>query len=102
MTRTFSGGTGTLKRRRKEKSTPFYREDDFWRGMASVFVSFKTFDPRYYRRNSQKADFEALQNDSEKIGMDFQNSIQHFEVKYPAMKKVRQERLFDPDKTEIS
>lgn len=102
MTGTLNGRTGTLKKRNGEKQPPFYREDAFWRGMASIFVSFKTFDPWYYRRNPQRADYEALQSDWEKIGMDFQRSIRRFEAEYPGMKQVRQERLFDPDKTEIS
>jgi len=100
MTRTSIGGMGTLKKREDgvNERVPFYRDDAFWRGLSSIFDSWKTFEPLYYRRDPRQADYEALRGDWEAVGRDMHKALGYFESEYAEeLKRAEQQRLFDPD-----
>ncbi len=83
---------------REAKRPSFYKEDAFWRGMASVFNIPGYFTPRFYGRDPQQVDYEALRSDWEAISRDLERAIEHFETAHTEeIQKAQQQRLFDPD-----
>ena len=89
------------KRRGREapERPPFYRDDAFWRGVASAFNMTGYFTPKYYGRDPQQADYEALRGDWEAVGGDLERVMRRYEdVHLEYWKQARQARLFDPDK----
>lgn len=100
MTRTSIGGMSTPKNRREGKGhLPFYRDEAFWSGFASAFELFGRGNRLAKQGDPWKADYEALKMDHEAIGADFRKSLLWFDDKYAdQLKKVDQQRLFDPDK----
>jgi hypothetical protein len=82
MTRTSVGGMGTLKNRpngRKHRLL-FPWDDAFWLGVANAFNIIGYFTPRYYGRNPDRADQEALRSDWAAIGRDIEQAISRFEA----------------------
>jgi hypothetical protein len=97
MARTSVGRMGTLKKGR-ENFPPFWKDDSFWRGFASAFDLTGHFTPRYYGRDPQRADHEALKGDWEAIGRDMERAIRRFEKEHAEeIEAAEQKRLFDPD-----
>ncbi len=87
------------KKRSREapKRPPFYKDEAFWRGVASVFNMTGYFTPKYYGRDPEQADYEALCSDWEAVGQDMERSIRSFERAYSEeLRRAGQPRLFDP------
>jgi len=90
---------GTLKKGHGGFLSSF-REDAFWRGFSNVFNINVRFTPRYYGRDPERADYEALRGDWEAIGRDMEHVIRRFEQEHAEGIKAaeaEQKRLFDPD-----
>lgn len=90
----------SLKKRNHEASdrSSFYKDDAFWRGIASVFNITGYFTPKYYGRDPEQADYEALQSDWEAVGQDMERAMHRYEdLHLEYWKEARQARLFDPD-----
>ncbi len=93
----FTGVLGNpRKRRTDEKRTPFYRDDAFWRGLASTYDFYGGFGVAHHERDPWRADYEALRGDWEAVGGDMRRAMRRFEIEY-AEELAGQGRLFDPD-----
>lgn len=97
MTRTSIGGMSTFKKGGDGRFS-FLKDEAFWRGVASVFNVTGTFTPKYYGRDPNRADYEALSSDWEAIGQDMEHAIRRFEIEHAKdLRNAGQKRLFDPD-----
>jgi hypothetical protein len=90
--------SNSKKRRADKKWPPFYRDEAFWRGFASLYGLFGTDDRLLYTRNPHEADYWALRGDWEAVGNDMRRAMRRFEIDH-AEELAGQRRLFDPDKT---
>lgn len=75
----------------------FFRDDAFWRGVASVLDIFGQGNRLLIYDDPWEADYEALRGDWEMIGQDMRQAIEVFKVEY-AEELPTEPRLFDPDK----
>lgn len=94
------GVSETLNKQSKqnERLTWFFKQDAFWRGVASAFNIHGYFAPKYYGRNPRQADHEALQSDWEAISKDMRAVMRRFEQEHAKeLQQAGQARLFDPD-----
>lgn len=88
----------TLKNRRRRGRPSYLRGEAFWRGVASAFNIPGHFTPKYYGRDPEQADYEALCSDWEAVGRDMEEAILHHELGHAlGLEHAPQDRLFDPD-----
>lgn len=81
---------------RAKRQLLFFRDDAFWRGVASVFDIFGQGNRLLVYDDPWETDYEALRGDWEMIGQDMRQAIEVFKVEY-AEELPAEPRLFDPD-----
>lgn len=73
------------------------KEIQLTKGFISAFdITGYFFTPRYYGRDPQRADYEALRGDWEAVGLDMRRVMRRFEIDH-AEELAGQQRLFDPE-----
>lgn len=107
MTRTFSGGTGTLNNETQLSKSPRFvfraprtmKLPNLWSGAASIVTPFKqTKFVQFRRYPTTIPTLHAMSKDWEAIGGDMEKAMKNFSYKHPNSLPV-QGKLFDPEET---